>query len=229
MIEIPSFPQCQCEMHPRGASKSRALTRALDDPFAFIPSPVEFTDEMAVIANRYWAGDIDWRYYPAFQAAAFLQPKTAEKHVKRRSEFLALKETAESQGFVVPDALTRLFTTDDYIDRLHHNCVWPSLPQQIVRLPSHPDFAVLLFLVEGQGCGQWHLLLAPGGSHSIINADDGFGRDISGFVRDPATIQIFQCMDHLNRLLYYYFIESGRHDRQYVKRLKQYFAENGKA
>jgi hypothetical protein len=219
-------------LHPKEPSDPQAPRDALGNPFAYLPPPVEFTDDMAVIANRYKAHDIDWRYYPAFQAAAFLQPKTAEEHGKRKDQFLALKDSAESQGFSVPDALTRLMTTDEYIDRLHHNCIWPSLPEKVIRLPSDPTFAVFLFLREGQGCGIWHLLLSPDGSHTVIDADARFGCTSGyppGRVRDPATIRVFQCMDSINRLLYHYFLESARDNLHYLRCLEEYFAETGTA
>lgn len=198
MIEYPRFPECSCEMHLVESLEPEAPDDALDDPFSYLPSPVEFTDDMAVVAERYRSHDIDWRYYPAFQAAAFLQPKTPEQHADRKERFLALKEAAESQGFSVPETLTRLFTTDAYIDRLHHNCVWPTLPEQIVRLPSNPEFALFLFLIEGQACGIWHLLLAPDGSHKVITADARFGCTHGyppGRIPDSAQFRVFQCMD----------------------------------
>jgi hypothetical protein len=218
-------------MHPaQGDPEAPAV--ALENPFLFLPAPIEFTDEMEVIANRYKSHDIDWQYYPAFQAAAFLQPKTAEQHAERRQQFLSLKASAESQGFTIPDALTRLFTTDSFIDRLHHNCVWPTLPDMVVRLPSNAKLAVFLFLIEGQACGIWHLLLAPDGSHRVVTASDSFGCPTAypaGHAPDPATFRVHQCMDSVNRLLYYYFLESARHDIRYVERLEQYFAEQGAA
>ncbi|MEZ6143994.1 MAG: hypothetical protein R3B91_00895 [Planctomycetaceae bacterium] len=58
-------------MHPCDDSERDVPADALDDPFLYLPPPVEFTDEMEVIAERYTSHDIDWRYYPAFQAAAF--------------------------------------------------------------------------------------------------------------------------------------------------------------
>lgn len=228
MMQFPQFPECSCEMHPRGVSKRDAPDDALNDPFLYLPPPVEFTQEMAVIADRYKGHDIDWSHYPAFQAAAFLQPKTATQHAERKGRFLALKKSAEIQGFSVPDSLTRLYTTDEFIDRLHHNCVWPSLPEEIVRLPSNPDFALFLFLVEGQGCGIWHLLLAPDGSHTVITADTRFGctpGDPPERIRVPASFQVCQCMDGLNRLLYHYFVASAQHDGHYIQRLQQYFSE----
>lgn len=228
MTQFPQFPECSCEMHPRGGLEPPAPDDALDDPFSYLPPPVAFSEEMAAIAGRYLAHDVDWRYYPAFQAAAFLKPKTAAQHAERKQQFLKLKASAESQGFAVPESLTRFYMTDEYIDRVHHNCVWPSLPEMIVRLPAHPEFAVFLFLGEGQGCDFWHLLLAPDGSHTVINADARFGSPLEyppGRMPDPAAFRVRQCADTLNRLLYHYFSASAEHDVQYVQRLQQYFLE----
>jgi hypothetical protein len=229
MIEYPTFPECSCEMHPLDSKDTHVPIDALHDPFKYLPPAVEFTPEMAVLADGYTAHDIDWRYYPAFQAAAFLKPKTAQQHSDRRQQFDALKESAESQGFSVPETLTELFTNDSYIDRVHHNCVWPTLPEKVVRLPCSPDFAVLLFLIEGQGCGIWHLLLAPDGTHTVINADGTFGCTRGyppGHSPDLAKFRVFQCMDSVNRLLYHYFIESGRHGKHYLERLGEYFSNH---
>lgn len=230
-IVFPSFPECSCQLHPQQSLDPEAPIDALDNPFHYLPSPIPFTDDMAVIAQRYKSNDINWKYYPAFQAAAFLQPNNTQQHSQRKEQFLALKESAETQGFSLPDTLTRLMTTDEYIDRLHHNCIWPSLPEEIIRLPSHPQFAPFLFLIEGQGCGIWHLLLSPDGSHTVINADGRLGCSLGyppGRVRDPATIQVFQCMDSVNRLLYHYFIASAHHDQHYLRVLDEYFAETGR-
>jgi hypothetical protein len=230
VIDYPAFPDCECEMHCPDDPEAPAA--ALDDPFLFLPAPIEFTAEMDVIADRYKSHDIDWQYYPAFQAAAFLQPKSAQQHSDRRQRFQSLKASVESEGFIIPDELTRLLTTDAIIDRLHHNCVWPTLPDEVVRLPSDSRFAVFLFLIEGQACGIWHLLLSPDGSHRVVTADNSFGCPSSyppARAPDPATFRVYRCMDSINRLLYHYFRESAQHDVQYVVRLQQYFAEQGAA
>lgn len=229
-MQYPKFKKCKCEMHSKGRKQAETPQDALDDPFTYLPPPIPFTAEMEVIANRYNSHDIDWRYYPAFQAAAFLQPKSPQRHADRKEQFLNLKQSAESQGFSVPDALTRLFLTDEFIDRLHHNCVWPNLPEQIVRLPSNSEFALFLFLTEGQGCGFWHLLLALDGSHTVVNADVRFGCTSGyppGYTPDPSQFTVFQCMDTLNRLLYHYFIHSAQHDVAYGNTLERYFSETG--
>ena len=87
---------------------------------------------------------------------------------------------------------------------------------------------MFLFLIEGQGCGIWHLLLAPDGSHTVITADARFGCTRGyppGRIPDPAKFHVCQCMDVVNRLLYHYFVASAQHDRQYVQRLQLYFGE----
>lgn len=229
MMQFPKLPRCNCEMHSESQGESACPASALDDPFLYLPPSIDFTSRMQTIAERYLAHDIDWRYYPAFQAAAFLKPKTAEQHEARKTQFFALKGAAESEGFVVPESLTRLYTTDAYIDRLHHNGVWPSLPEKLTFLPADPRFAVLLFLIEGQGCGIWHLLLAPNGEHRVINASGRFGcvRGYPpGHSPDFGSFEVYACMDSINRFLYHYFKESTLHDKQYVERIAEYFAEN---
>ena len=226
---FPSFPPCQCEFDA-DAQIMTAPEDALRDPFQYLPAPVEFTPELAVLAERYRAHEIDWKYYAAYQAAAFLQPKTRQQHDKRREQFLALKTDAEAEGFQLPESLTRLYLTDAYIDRLHHNCVWPSLPESLVRMPNCPDYAVMLFLIEGQGGGIWHLLLSPDGGHTVVNVEGRLGCVLGyppGKAPDPAKFKVFQCMDTVNRLLYHYFTASACHDEQYVQRLEEYFAETG--
>lgn len=228
-MRFPQFPECTCEMHLSDSEGEVCPPDALNDPFSYLPPSVEFTDAMLEVAERYKAHKIDWRYYPAFQAAAFLQPKSVQQHADRQQQFRVLKESAEEQGFSIPATLVSLFTNDAYIDRLHHNCVWPILPEQIVRLPADPAFGVFLFLQEGQGCGIWHLLLAPDGTHTVVNSNNSFGCTRGyppGHTPDPAKFRVYQCMDSVNRLLYHYFVESARHDTHYVERLDQYFAEH---
>lgn len=227
IMQFPRFRKCSCEMHPQPSESADIPPEVLNDPLSFLPAPVEFTAEMATLADRYRKHDIDWTAYPAFQAAAFLEPKAAQQHSDRRQHFQTLKESAESQGFAIPESIVELFTTDSYIDRLHHNCVWPMLPQQIVRLPADPTFAVLLFLIEGQGCDFWHLLLAPDGTYTVVYSDTAIGRPRNrppGSTEDFTQCKVFQCMDSVNLLLYSYFNESARHDEQYVERLTQYFS-----
>jgi hypothetical protein len=229
MMRFPVFPKCSCHWHPPQSDGSEVPLDFLKDPLSLLPAPVEFTAEMATLADRYWNRDVDWSAYPAYQAAAFLQPKSDKRHSDRRQHFQALRESAESQGFAIPSSLIELFTTDSFIDRLHHNMIWPMLPRQIVRLPADPAFAVLLFLVEGQGCDFWHVLLSPEGAHTVIYSNSAIGvpQNYSPGVSDDFTnCEAFQCMDSVNHLLYYYFKESARDDQQYIERLTQYFSEN---
>ncbi|MEZ6135542.1 MAG: hypothetical protein R3C53_11595 [Pirellulaceae bacterium] len=228
MKSYPEFPICSCEFHSPDGGEQLIPVEAVNDPFLYLPDAVPFTEQMEVLARRYRAFDIDWMHYPAFQAASFLQPKSNLEHQRRRDHFTELKTTAESQGFKIPESITRLYMSDEIIDRLHHNCVWPSLPEEIVRLPGHSELALFLFLIEGQGSGIWHLLLYPDGSNIVVNADARFGCPSGyppGKVRDPATINVQRCFDSLNRLLYQYFVESELHDQAYIERLSRYFDE----
>jgi hypothetical protein len=219
-------------LHPQVSGAEECPPDALTDPFRYLPPPVEFTPRMNALAEPYIANaneKIDFRYYPAYQAAAFLKPRTFDQHRERQEQFAWLKSSAEAQGFAIPDSLTRLFMTDAFIDRLHHGNIWPTVPKQIVRLPADPRFAVLLFLYEGQGCGFWHVLLAPDGTHTIINASDAFG-SILGYPTahepDCARFTVSQCMDCVNRLLYHYFSQSARDDKRCLERLEEYFADH---
>ena len=214
-------------MHPQESDVSDISLDILNDPLRFLPEPIEFTAEMAILADRYWHLT-DWTYYPAFQAAAFLQPKSAQEHSDRREHFQNLKQSAESQGFNIPESIVELFTNDSYIDRLHHNTVWPTLPEHIVRLPADPTCAVLLFLHECQGCDFWHLLLAPDSTHTVIYSNSAIGRP-RGYppkhADDFNQCKVFQCLDSVNRLLFHYFKESACHDEHYVERLTQYLSQ----
>jgi hypothetical protein len=226
-MQFPTFPECHCEMHPVLEGDTPCPVDALIDPFRYLPPRVEVTPRIIALADRYLSGDLGGTHYPAFQAAAFLKPKDAQQHQDRKDQFLSIQRALEADGFSVPASLATLFLTDEYIDRLHHNCVYPRLPERAIRLPADSSFAVLFFLLEGQGCAFWHLLLAPDETHTIITASDAFGCS-SGYPpgREPdfATFEIHQCIDSVNESLYHYFRESARHDKEYVERLDQYFA-----
>ena len=78
------------------------------DPFRYLPAEIAFTAPMAALADRYVANDIDWRYYPAFQAAAFLRPHSPAQHEARRRQFASLRHQVEAMGFQLPASLIRL-------------------------------------------------------------------------------------------------------------------------
>ena len=172
-MTVPSlFPSCDCQFHRESSS---IPDLALQDPFAFLPPKIEFTDEMQEIAELYRAGEFNWSNYLPFQAATFLQPTSRTEHHDRRTKFSELQQSVFDLGYSLPQSLTTLFSNDEYVDRIHHNLIWLSLPEKVVRLPSHPEFISFLFLTECDGNPNWHLILGPNDSHAIVTAYDRFG------------------------------------------------------
>ena len=129
--------------------------------FDYLPPQVPVTPVMEELADKYRNGQINGQDYAAMQAATFILPMSKAAHQQRREAFLARAAEAESDGFVIPDTFRKLVLTDTYVDRLHHNCIWLEMPEELWRLPSDPSRLVFLGFTEGQGCCNWHLLLAP--------------------------------------------------------------------
>ena len=222
-MKFPSLPSCECEFqHDSSACPSDVI----HDPFLYLPAPTTNTPAIQKLAERYAASDIDFCYYPAFQAASFIQPTPLEKHVERRTKFELLSNDLKSQGFRLPESLTRLFRSDDYIDRLHHNCIWPMLPDRIERFARDPRYALLLFMIKGQACGIWHLILSPDGGQMVVNADECIGCPSSNPDHkspDSDSIKIYRCMDSISHFHYHDVVTCFILDSHYKKRLDEYF------
>lgn len=194
--------------------------------FQYLPAEFPFTDEMERLADRYINNDIDWRHYPAFQAAAFLRPKTDTEHEQRRTAFHQLRHDAEAEGFSLPDLFCELVETDSYIDRLHHNTIWPQLPEELWRLPADPSRLMFLMFTEGQGCCHWHLLLNPDGTHCVVCSPHPFGCPsawASGKVPDYSEWKVQLCADSIEEWLFRLFNAASEQDRQYLECLNGYF------
>ena len=194
--------------------------------FKYLPAEIPFTAQMERLANRYVNNEIDWRYYPAFQAAAFLRPKTESEHKRRRAQFDELRRSAEAQGFSVPSVFCELVDTDNYVDRLRHNAIWLELPEELWRLPAEPSQVMFLMFTEGQGCCHWHLLLKPDRTHSVVCSQHAFGCRsawMSGNVPDYSKWEVHLCADSVEEWLYHFFTEASEHDKQYLDRLSSYF------
>lgn len=194
--------------------------------FQYLPAEIPFTAEMERLADRYVNNDIDWRHYPAFQAAAFLRPKTDSEHERRRAEFSELRRSVEAEGFSLPDVFCRFVESDNYIDRLHHNTIWLQLPEELWRLPADPSRLMFLMFSEGQGCCHWHLLLSPDGTHSVVCSDHAFGCPsvwMSGQVPDYSEWKVQLCADSVEEWLFHFFTEAAEGDRQYLEQLNSYF------
>jgi len=195
------------------------------DPFQYLPPEIAFTSRMAAIADRYESGDIDGAFYPAFQAASFLRPRSPTQHEERRTQFASLGQQVEAMGFQLPESLIRLIETDNYVDRLHHNTIWLDLPDELWRLPADPEKLMFLVFREGQGCCYWHLLLAPDHSHCVVCCEAAFGvPSVWHTVPDFSKFEVELCADRLDEWLYYFFRESADHDRHYIQWLDDYFA-----
>lgn len=198
--------------------------------FDYLPSPVPMTPVMVEMAQKYQRGE--WtktpQHYAPMQAAYFIQPKSPDFHKKRRDSFRSRAAEAEADGFVVPDNFRELVETDAYVDRLHHNTIWLEMPQELWRLPSDPSHVVFLAFTEGQGCCNWHLLLAPDGSHSMVSCEHPFGVPSNWprhAVPDYSQWKVERCADSIEEWLCHYFLDSAAHDRHYIERLRPYHSD----
>lgn len=196
--------------------------------FDYLPPPVPMTPVIEEMAQQYKSGE--WtktpQHYGPMQAAYFLRPRPEEEHRRRRDTFRRLAAEAEADGFVVPDVFRTFVETDAYVDRVHHNTIWLEMPEELRRLPSDPSRVVFLAFVEGHaGCG-WHLLLAPGGSHCMVDCEYTFGQP-SAWPRLPdySNWKVNRCADSIEEWLYHYFLDSTEDDRRYIERLRPYHPE----
>jgi hypothetical protein len=94
--------------------------------------------------------------------------------------FGRLKAEVDRRGLLLPAAFVELVESDDCIIRLRHNCVWIQLPDELVPLPVDLNYTLFLIFGEGQGCGYWHLLHAPGGGHVVAFSEHPFSSTVSG-------------------------------------------------
>jgi hypothetical protein len=202
------------------------------DPFQYLPPEVPFTSQMAAMAERYVSNvphAIDYRFYPAFQAAAHLRPQTPAQHEKRRTQFASLQQQTEAMGFQLPESLTRLVTTDAYVDRLHHGAIWLGLPEELWRLPADTEKLMFFVFREEQG-GCWHLLLAPDHSHRVVWCEEAFGVPSawmsyrsSGTLPDFSKYEVKLCADSFDEWLYFFFRDCEMAHHRYFERLYDYF------
>lgn len=192
--------------------------------FDYLPPPVSMTEVIEELAQKYTAGQITGHDYAAMQAAAFIRPHSEGHHQKRRETFGQRVAEAEADGFRIPDVFRELVETDAYVNRLHHNCIWLQMPEELWRLPTEPSLLVFLAFIEGQGCCNWHLLLAPDGSHYMVSCEHPFGirSQWPRSVPDYSEWRVERCADSIEEWLFHYFRESAEHDRQYIERLKPY-------
>ncbi len=193
--------------------------------FDYLPPPVPMTPVIEELAHKYLNGQITGQDYGAMQAAAFIRPRSQDSHRKRRNTFNLRAAEAEAGGFAVPGIFRELVETDAYVDRLHHNTIWLKMPEELWRLPSDRSLLVFLAFTEGQGCCNWHLLLARDGSHSMVSCEHPFSlrSNWPGSLPDYSKWTVDRCADSIEEWLYHYFLDSAEDDRRYIERLRPYY------
>jgi hypothetical protein len=193
-------------------------------PFKYLPPPILLSAKELELAARYEKGNFSGGYVTS-QIAFFRRGPSAEQHQERREKFRRLKADVDGRGLVLPEAFVELVESDDHVSRLRHNCIWLRLPDELVALPSNPAFTLFLIFGEGQGCGYWHLLLAPDGGHVVTFSEHPFGlRNIypGGYEPDLASFLIYRCADSFSQWIVNFFAESIEGDRHYEETLRKY-------
>ena len=185
------------------------------------------TPMMDEMAQKYSSADCPKtpQEYLAMQAAAFIRPQSADAHRKRRDTFRLRAAEAEAAGFVVPDIFRELVETDAYVDRLHHSNTWLAMPEELWRLPSDPSRLVFLAFADGgHGGYNYHLLLAPDGSHSVVSCEHPFGLPSIWPVAVPdySRWKVERCADSIEEWLYHYFLDTAEDYRHYIDRLRPF-------
>lgn len=197
-------------------------------PLKYLPRKICLSEAELELAARYEKGDFSGRYI-ASQIAYFRRGPSASQHARRRERFQSLKAEVDRLGYALPAAFIDLVETDDLLARLRHNSVWLQLPEELVRLPEHPNHILFLMFGEGQGCGYWHLLLAPDGGHIVTFCEHPFGlrpglRGLYPPGREPvpSVSAIYRCADSFAEWIVRFSAESIAGDRRYEEILQKY-------
>lgn len=193
-------------------------------PLKYLPPRIVLSDLELELAARYEKGDFSGGYV-ASQIAFFRRGPSAEKHQKRREKFQHLKAEVDRRRLVLPEAFIELVESDDYVSRFRHNCIGMQLPDELAPLPSNPKHTLFLIFGEGQGCGYWHLLLAPDGGHVVAFSEHPFGAHWNvypGGQPDLASFVVYRCADSFSQWIVNFSAESIEADRQYEEMLKRY-------
>jgi hypothetical protein len=212
-IEMPiELPACPFMGPPHPAEPPRPLRELPSDfetnPFKYLPPRYVLSADELDLAARYEQGDFS-RGYLASQTAYFRREKTPEEHARRRNRFAPIQAQAERLGLAFPPALLELVETDEYNNRLRHNTMFLSFGTEIAPLPAYPNHFLLLVFAEEQGCGNWHLLFKPDGSHAMALSEHGFGDYDAypgGKQPDPTRYEVYQCADSFNAWLVNFFL-----------------------
>lgn len=194
-------------------------------PFKYLPPKIVLSEDDLELAARYEKGGDFSGGYLTSQIAYFRRGPSADEHRKRREKFERLKADVARRGLRLPEAFIELVESDDYVSRLRHNSIWLQLPDELVPLPSDPDYTLFLIFGEGQGCGYWHLLLAPDGGHLVTFSEHPFGlRNLyaPGYEPDLSTVKIYRCAESFSEWVVKFFAESIEGDRHYEEMLVKY-------
>jgi len=196
-------------------------------PFKYLPPRITMSEAELELASRYENGDLSGGYISS-QIALFRRGPSAKEHQKRRERFRSLKAEVNQLGLILPKAYVELVESDDFVSRLRHNTIQLQLPDELVSLPSNPECRLFLIFGEGQGCGYWHLLLAPGDEHAVTFSEHPIGirgMYAPGRQLDFASLELFQCAGSFCEWIVNYFVESMEGDRRYEEILKKYPGE----
>jgi len=194
------------------------------NPFKYLPPEIVLSDAELKLAEQYENGDFSGGYLSS-QIAYFRRARRREDHDRRRAKFHQIKTVTAAEGLTLPSEFITLMETDSYVDRLRHNTIWLQLPDEIVPLPADPSRQMLLFCGEGQGCGYWHLLLSPDGTHCVAYCDEPFGKKgiyPSGYEPDLGDFEVNQCADSFAEWIVAYFAACIQEDRKYEALLAKF-------
>ena len=223
-LSLPTCPFLGPSTHPSKESTRELPPDFETHPFKYLPPRIVLTHAELDLAQRYRNGDFSGGYATS-QIACFRLGPTPECHHQRRETFRRLEAEVDRQGLVLPDTYVELVESDDYVTRLRHNTIWLTIPDEIVPLPSNPEYKLYLIFREGQGCGYWHLLLGPDGSQLVTFSEHPFGlRNMypGGFEPDTSTIVVYQCARSFPEWIVLYFADCMDGDRHYEMMLAEY-------
>lgn len=223
-LNLPDCPFLGPLTDPNRVCNRDLLPDCDSDPFKYLPPRIVLSAAELELARRYEQGDFSGGYGTS-QIAHFRRGPSDKQHAARRAKFRRLQSEVDRQNLVLPAAFIELVESDDYITRLRHNTIWLTVPDEVVPLPSNPDHKLFLMFYEGQGCGYWHLLLGPDGSHVVVFSEHGFGlcnAYPAGIGPNIASIPIYRCAQTFAEWIVLYFADCIEGDRHYQKSLTQW-------
>jgi hypothetical protein len=192
-------------------------------PLKYLPPKVVLSEAELELAAQYEQHNFSGGFVTS-QIAYFRRGPSAEAHKRRRDKFARLKAEADRRRLILPEALVGLVESDDYVSRLRHHSIGMQLPDDLVPLPSDPEYTFFLIFGEEQGCAYWHVLLAPDGGHVMAFSEHPFGvRNIypGGYVPDLASIKVYRCADSFAQWIVNFSAETIEQDHHYEQFLRE--------